>query len=146
MSEVENKFGQKLSYSYTKDTKTGQDQPRPGNSTETKPVDLALYPETINYPHNRYRVSFTRSSTLRGRLPRRVVEQLRHDVFFHRYRLEKIEIQHDPDGSGPTGWSDGAHLRAELQRREIVPRGYTWSAGGKTFAVVSRSSRPGWEA
>jgi hypothetical protein len=106
LSTVTNKFGQVLSYGYGKDTKTVKINPCPGKSGETKPVDIALYPQTITHPLQRYRVLFTSASTLRTDYRTEWWTGTGTTVFFDRYRLQKIEIQHDPDGpGGPLAWS-----------------------------------------
>jgi RHS repeat-associated protein len=124
---VENKFGQKLSYSYTKDTKTVT--ANPCNGSDTKPVDLALYPQIITYPHSRYRIEFKRES--RNDYKSDWWSDPARTTFFQRYRLDKVEIQHDPAGTG--SWS--AVRTYDLSYNQEIYSAHTWSAGGKSFAV-----------
>jgi RHS repeat-associated protein len=124
---VENEFGQKLSYTYTKDTKTVT--ANPCNGSDTKPVDLALYPQYILYPHSRYRVEFKRES--RNDYKSDWWSDPARTTFFQRYRLDKVEIQHDPAGTG--SWS--AVRTYDLSYNQEIYSAHTWSAGGKSFAV-----------
>jgi hypothetical protein len=95
LAEVENKFGQKISYTYGKDTKPIDD---PCN-TGTDEADIAIYPAFINYPNGRYRVNFRLETDASGNPTRTDYkpEWWSNDdyrVFFYRYRLDKIQIEH----------------------------------------------------
>ena len=141
LSEVEKKFGQKLSYSYAKDTKTVTTNPCPGQSGDTKPADLALYPETITYPHNRYRVLFVREG--RTDYDSHWWSDSAATTFFHRYRLDKVQVQHDPDGSGSQGWTT---IRAYDLSYDSGSSPTTPGAREASRLRSPRSSRAGWEA
>jgi RHS repeat-associated protein len=122
LAEVENKFGKKLTYTYTKDSKLIDD---PCN-TGTDPADIAIYPATISYPNGRYRVRFE----LEGRSDYKSEWWSNDDyrVFFHRYRLNVVHIEHY------TGSAWQLARKYDLSYSGLFP-GLNWSAGGVTFTV-----------
>ncbi len=57
LTEVENKFNKKLTYTYTKKDPKAVSNPCDLNA-EDEEVDLAIYPATITYPNDRYQIEF----------------------------------------------------------------------------------------
>jgi hypothetical protein len=53
LTSLENKFGEELTYSYQIETK-----PTEGSCGYRNSTVIAVYPETITYPHSRYRIKF----------------------------------------------------------------------------------------
>jgi hypothetical protein len=130
LSEVENKFGKKLTYTHYADTR--QVKLNPCEPQQTKPLDIALYPDTITYPHNRYRIVFQRGS--RYDYDGSWLQDSKR-VLFQRYLLDYILVQHDADGSGPGGWADVR--KVDLTYAQDIFTGFTWSEGWKSIAVHS---------
>ena len=131
LAEVWNKFGQKITYAYAKDTKQIDDPCNTGTDT----ADIAIYPTYINYPNGRYRVNF-RLETDAGGNPTRndyKSEWWSNDdyrMFFNRYRLDKIQIEHY------TGSAWQIVRTYDLSYSGLFP-GINWSAGGTTFSLSS---------
>ena len=63
LSEVQDKFGQTIIYTYTKDT-LQKDSLCDNDSTDYA-TDISIYPATIVYPNDRYYISFTLETALR---------------------------------------------------------------------------------
>ena len=94
LSAIRNAFGQELAFTYVTESKSTRDSC--GNHIST--MTLAVYPETIVYPHNRYRVFFQRASD-------------RHDyryewvdlvsrIHYQTSRLTEVRIEQNADGQG----------------------------------------------
>ncbi len=87
LTEVTNIFGQKLIYSYIKDTKNVDD---PCSSTDLDPADIAIYPLRIKYPNDRYFVEFIQDTAVRTDYKSEWWTDANYRTFFNRYRLDKV--------------------------------------------------------
>ena len=101
LAEVEDKFHNKLTYTYTKDTKQVLNK---CNGVSHEPADLAIYPATLTYPNSRYIIEFVidiNETPKRADYHDKWWNDDHYRVFFNRYRLKRVFIKHDVDGTGP---------------------------------------------
>jgi len=101
LTRVRNIFGQEIQYSYAKETKnviTEDYMEHAGNcSYQPHSSDTAVYPATITYANNRYRIYFERENRP-DYVATWVTDAAHHG--FERTRLKAIYIQQDADGNG----------------------------------------------
>ena len=131
--EIENKFGQKLTYSYTYEI---QDFDGCGANTD---YERAVYPDTIEYSNHHYRVKFILDAQLRtdfrsdsGSSWTSTTDCLSH--MYQRKRLSAIEIQHTTTAGS---WGSYSVVRRYNLTYTSLFSGYTWSGGGQTFSLAS---------
>lgn len=125
ITSMKNIYEQVISYTYTKDTK-GVIFKCQGDEY----VDLAIYPETITYPNNRYQVQFSWGPRLDYDL---AWEDGGSTQFFYRRVLEEVLIKHDEDGGEPFEQTIRKY-KLEYNEAVIYP-GWQWSAGEGTLAL-----------
>jgi|GEM_PF-1068994 len=139
LTRVRNIYGKELTYTYNKETKTYKYDDYAKNSSgvyscrtvgET-PTDTAVYPNTIIYPHGRYRVRFELADRNDYKLS--WATNGAHESFM-RKRLSNIYVEQDSDGNGSfeTVIRRYAFVYAANNDPNLVWPGITWSAGGNT--------------
>jgi RHS repeat-associated protein len=94
LSSIRNTFGQAITFSYTKETKTVSSF----CGTTSYPMDVAVYPDKITYPNSRYRISFVRAADRTDYLYGWTIGPSRNQ--YQRSRLSQIRIEQDSDGNG----------------------------------------------
>jgi RHS repeat-associated protein len=135
LAEVEDKFHNKLTYTYTKDTKQVLNK---CNGVSHEPADLAIYPSTITYPNSRYIVEFVidiNETPKRADYNDKWWSDDHYRVFFNRYRLKRVFIKHDADGTGP-GAASTVRTYEVSYGATLFPN-YYWHMGGQTFSISS---------
>ena len=136
LTRVRNIFGQELTYYYNTEA-----APYPkfdeGCSGYRADMAVAMYPERIIYPNNRYRVVFIRAG---GRTDYdQGWEDAQSTILYMRSKLLRIEMWQDPNGSWGSG--DEVLIRKYVlgygeNGQQIYPNA-TWPAGGKTPTLTS---------
>jgi RHS repeat-associated protein len=134
LSKIRNIYGQELIFN---------------NQVVTKPIysdmcgvlspydaDVEIILKEILYPNLRYRVFFDTSN---DRLDYDLSwESTQIYIFYQRSRLNRIVIQHDPDGDG--NFSNAEQVRSyDLMYApggQTVFPNYTWTGGGKTLTLA----------
>ncbi len=110
----------------------GTAKSRPGRALqkESHLSDAAVYPATITYPNQKYRVVFTRVG---GRLDYDSgwdTDNAAH--FFQRSRLASIQVQKSVGGGS---WLTIREYKFTYNTEDIYP-GLVWQAGGKTLTLT----------
>jgi len=124
VSKVTNIYGQSLTYQYGKDSKaiTG---------CGTQVMDTAIYPSTITYPSNRYRVSFT--TTDRGDYDPSELS------FFNKKKLSDVTMQWDATGSGSWQTIRSYHFTyyndAGQDVSQVIFPNYVWKGPGSGSTI-----------
>jgi RHS repeat-associated protein len=131
LTKVKNIFGKELTYDYTTETK--QVRFLCGDSTRTESGDMAVYPSTITYPNNRYRIRFVRGNRTDYKTDWTSLDSM---VFFRRSQLSQMLVEH---ASSTPGVFDQVVRKYVFnyytnESTPIFPN-YTWSAGGKTLTL-----------
>lgn len=129
--------GNTLSYEYDVEAKGG-----PSNCLN----QVADYPSTITYPHNRYRVHFMREE-------RNDYQTAWTDgnsrAFFARERLKEIRIEHDVDGDWVTPTIVKKYVLEyaddEAETNVILPN-FHFTQGGHTLTLLSIQEMSGDES
>ena len=123
-----------MTYTYSKDTKTIQ----MNCDTYGYTVDLALYPESIIYPNNQYRVWFTRNTTSRTDYLNDWTYNWTR-VLYERSELTEIDIQQNVNGnwSNPTIIRKYVLIYAGPGDAHIFPGNTAWANNGKTLTLLS---------
>ena len=126
--------GQPLRYFYSKETRSPMKCEEDGPN---RTLDLAVYPESILYPHGRYRVHFVRQADRRD-FDGGSWNKIYSRVFFMRSRLDRVQIQK----SVGNGWENLREVDLVYAgdpgaptQTTIYPN-YSWPAGGKTLTLV----------
>ena len=123
LSSATNSFGQVITYTYVHQKKT---------SSSTCLNVVAVYPETITYPNNRYRITFQRE----GRTDYQSAwEANTSKTFFSNQRLNKILVQQSSDGSSWNTIRQYDFTYSASTANQIYP-GFTWTKGGYTSTLV----------
>jgi hypothetical protein len=142
LTRVRNIFGKELTYNYNIES-----APSPkfmeGCSSYAANMAVAVYPDSIVYPNNRYRVVFVRENDGSGKGYRTDYDQAWNDaqstMLYMRAKLLRIEVWQDPNGT----WNSGDEV---LIRKYVLGYGgsgqqiypaLTWPAGGKTPTLTS---------
>ena len=94
LTSIRNPFNQQLTFTYAKESKDVSGFC--GSATAT--MDVAVYPDTVVYPHNRYRIVFVRQNDRLDSLADWTADASR--VQFQRSRLSNVRIERDADGNG----------------------------------------------
>jgi RHS repeat-associated protein len=125
LGSVTDTNGNSITYTYSKETKTGCSN------------EIAVYPDTITYPHNRYRVRFVREarSDYQDSWTITTARSL-----YSTQRLKEIRVEHDPGGS----WSAPTLVRkyafgyaADTATTNVIYPRFHWSHGGHTLTLIS---------
>ncbi len=134
LSRVTNIFGQSLTYTYAKET---QDFVFACEISQLHHhVDLALYPESITYSNNQYRVWFVRDQNRSDYLS--AWPDIHSRVLFEKSRLTEIDIQQNTNGD----WSSPTLIRKYVLTYadtgpHIFPGNTVWANNGKTLTLIS---------
>jgi len=134
LSGVQNNFGRELRYVNKIDSQRYLYLDSSG-APASAPVDIAIYPEAIEYPNDRYRLYFY-STMSRSDYDIDWGANVYSKAFYQRYLLNEVRVEHNPDGV----WGNGDE---EVVRRYVLTYDPThpifpylaWSAGGKTPAL-----------
>ena len=134
LSKIRNIYGEELIFNYSIASKwVGSDI---CGEMRNYGVDLDIYPFEIRYPNLRYRVVFEAST---NRLDfANELETPYSYIFYQRTRLNRIVIQHNPDGD--VNFNDVEEVRSydlvyASSGQTIFPN-YTWTEGGNTLTLV----------
>ena len=138
MTRVRNSFGQELTYNYNTEA-----APSPkfdeGCSGYRANMAVAMYPDTIIYPNNRYRVLFIREANGSRTDYDPAWNDAQSTIFYMRAKLLRIEIWQDPNGTWNSG--DEVMIRKYVlgygERSQQIYPNLTWPAGGKTPTLTS---------
>jgi RHS repeat-associated protein len=123
LKEIENPAGQKLTFSYTKDTKSTT---HPCDATKSYSTDLAMYPSQIDYPNGKYRVVFTLESRNDYR---NTWTASSSRTFYQQRRLNSVSIINVPSGT--------VMRKYQFSYNAVIYPGWTWDKGGQTFSLSS---------
>ena len=124
-------FGQEITYTYTKETANKT----PYGCASIK-MDLAIYPDTIVYANNRYRVRFY-TATIGGRTDYDTAwANASSVVFYKRNRLDTILIEQDADGDGISYEQVIRKYILGYEVQHLLP-GVHWPAGGYNLTLTS---------
>ena len=96
LTRVQNIFGKELVFTYFKEHKLVSH----GNRGIQKQADTAVYPETIIYPHGRYRIWFEREDRPD------YIPSWKNDDIYHSLQTQRLKTIHIQEGSDGTGWTD----------------------------------------
>ncbi len=121
LSTVTDIHGNELVYSYYTETKSGCAN------------EVAVYPEYITYPHDRYRVHFVREDRDDYKS---AWEDSDSEVLYGTERLKEVRIEHDPNGT--SSWNTIRKYEftySDNTINQIYPA-FTWSEGGKTLTLI----------
>jgi RHS repeat-associated protein len=97
LMRVKNVFGNEITYTYQAETVTYHFTSCNGNSGHRYPV-VAIYPDTITYANNRYRVKFERAADRLDYVPGYYTGNW--GTAFMRSRLTDIRVEQDANGDG----------------------------------------------
>ena len=120
LTAVTDKFGNTLSYSYTQ---------QPKSTTCVNRV--AVYPDTITYPNNMYRIVFVRENRLDYQA---AWEANDSTVFFANQRLERIQVQQYVNGAWTT--TRQYDFSYSAGSTDQIHPGFAWTMGAKTTSLV----------
>ena len=127
--EMKNVFGKAIKYTYVKEEKTVNYRSCGG----AHDAETAIYPESIVYPNNRYRVWFSRTGS------RTDWDNSWNDddslAFYDTYRLNEIQVEYDDNGDGIFGILRKYSFTYNSSSEGIIFPFYTWSHGGKTLTL-----------
>ncbi len=132
LTRMRNKFGKELTYTYFKETQGTKNCY--GLYPEYENFDAAVYPETIVYPNNRYRIRFEREARTDYNTS---WTSANSRALYQKSRLKNIYAENDSNGDGTFEtlirkihftYADAAH--------SIFP-GYTWSGGSPDLTLAS---------
>ncbi len=138
LQKVVNKYGKEMLFTYAEDQKQTD---RDCNGYADDYFDRAVYPESIIYPNNRYRVFFGYLSDRDDYRP--WWDGLGRDFFYERRRLTTLAIQHNAVASpNPPDFKTVYQYsffytkdnQSVLDNTPLFPN-YTWDAGGKTLTL-----------
>jgi len=131
LTKVTDRWGNEMVYTYNAPTKMG-----PGCSNHHS-FSPAVYPSTISYAGNHYRVSFVTEARLDYSSSWESEDSLAR---YQNRRLKAIEMLYNPDGDA--AFADSQVVRkyelsyaADTDTNLIYPD-YTWTKGGKTSTLV----------
>ncbi len=123
LKEIQNPAGQKLTFSYTKDTKSSA---HPCDASKSYTTDLAMYPSQIDYSNGKYRVLFN----LEARSDyRNTWNTTSSRTFYQQRRLNSVSIIHVPTGT--------VMRKYQFSYGAVVYPGWTWDGGWQSFALSS---------
>jgi YD repeat-containing protein len=122
LKEITNPAGQKLTFSYVKDTKSTT---HPCSPYEPYDTTLALYPSQIDYPNGKYRVVFNLESRSDYR---KEWTNASSRTFFQQRRLNSVSVVHVPTG---------AVMRKYQFSYAVVYPGWVWDKGWQSFSLSS---------
>jgi len=128
LTQVQNRFGQALTYDYEKEVEWVH------FCNRWQRVDRAVYPRSIRYPHGRYRVFFERVAD-------RQDYQVRWAgayslVLFGKSRLAAVRMEQDADGDGVFETVMREYRLQYAPPAQALFPGRVWSAGGRTLTLV----------
>lgn len=132
LTRVRNIYGKELTYTYYNETLTKDGN---GCSGYQHTMTMAVYPDSIIYPNNRYRIVFTRD--LNGGVGTRTdydktwKDWLTTTTLFMQSNLKQIEVWHDPDGI----WNNGD---------KVLIRKYVLGFGENSQQIFPEMTWPGW--
>jgi RHS repeat-associated protein len=127
LTRVTNRFGQSLTYSYETEYKVT----RRCTDCDQAYHQAAVYPSTITYSNNRYRIRFVR--TARDDYENKWVDSKTSFVLFQRSLLSELLVEHDGDGDGTFEEIIRKYVFTyETDPEKLVFPNVSWSAGGKT--------------
>ncbi len=130
LTEVENIYGKKMTYTYTTRTKNTQDA---CEDTSIVDMDMEVHPNTITYPRSLYRIEFNISGGRTDYASDWL--NLTSTVFFTRKWLDEIKIQHYNGSSWDT--IRKYDFTYESTAGDTVYPNYQWPAEGYTLTLVS---------
>ena len=125
LSKLRNVSGQELSYTYTNDAQVKRHRCFPQITAATI---IAVYPQTILYPNQQYRVSFDLETRLDYNPTWENIGSLN---FYERYRLKTLRLER----LGGAGFE--TIRRYELSYAPAIFPGVSWGAGQATQALVA---------
>jgi RHS repeat-associated protein len=123
LTEIQNPAGQKLTFSYTKDTKQTA---HPCPPYENHDTEVALYPSQIDYPNDKYRVVFNLESRSDYR---NNWTSSSSRTFYQQHRLNSVSIINVPTGT--------VMRKYQFSYGAVIYPGWSWDKGWKTFALSS---------
>ena len=131
---VDDIHGNRLTYTYFEERKDIKYEDCLHDQKWVYGVDMAVYPESIVYPNNRYRVWFARTSRS-DYMQTWTTDSSR--TFFQRSLLSEVRIEHDADGQAGNGFEQVVrrYVLTYASANPIFPN-LTWSAGGKTATLA----------
>ena len=94
LASIQNSSGRSLTFNYTMESKTVKDS----CGTNPATLDLAVYPDTVVYPNNRYRVKFVTVSDRQDYYTEWTTGWSRTP--FQKARLSEVRMEQDADGDG----------------------------------------------
>ncbi|MBI5351758.1 MAG: hypothetical protein HZB50_03885 [Chloroflexi bacterium] len=113
-----------LSYTYSTETKSG------GCSNQ-----IAVYPDTITYPNNKYRVVFVQDAAVRTDYQSSWTN-INSRALYGTKRLSEVDIQYNP-GTWTNVKRYVLSYAPNTATTNIIYPNFVWSAGGKTSTLLS---------
>ncbi|NUM45746.1 MAG: FG-GAP repeat protein, partial [Anaerolineales bacterium] len=132
---MKNIYNQVISYTYWKDTRSVSFDCQ-GDRT----VDIAIYPDTITYPNNRYQIQFWWGENNNHAEPNRGDYDMTwwydgaSTQFFQRFVLDEVRINHNEDGDSTYEQLIRKYVLA--YDHTVIYPGWQWSAGEGTLALI----------